>query len=180
MTATFSSSRFAERLRGEIDGEVRFDDLTRGLYSTDASIYQIRPLGVVIPRTMAAAIATIQACAHEGVPVMARGGGTSQCGQTVNEAIVVDCSKYLAALENVDLATMTATVQPGIVLDRLNRLLKKDGVFFPIDPSTASRATIGGMTANNSSGARSIRYGNMVHNVRRIEGVLQTDRKSVV
>jgi FAD/FMN-containing dehydrogenase/Fe-S oxidoreductase len=174
MTATFSSSRFAERLRTEIDGEVRFDDLTRGLYSTDASIYQIRPLGVVIPRTMASAIATIQACAQEQVPVMARGGGTSQCGQTVNEAIVVDCSKYLAALENVDLATMTATVQPGIVLDRLNRMLKKDGVFFPIDPSTASRATIGGMTANNSSGARSIRYGNMVHNVRRIEGVLQT------
>ena len=172
--APFAASRFAQRLRGEIDGEVRFDDLTRGLYSTDASIYQIRPLGVVIPRTMAAALATIQACAQEQVPVMARGGGTSQCGQTVNEAIVVDCSKYLAALENVDLATMTATVQPGIVLDRLNRLLKKDGVFFPIDPSTASRATIGGMTANNSSGARSIRYGNMVHNVRRIEGVLQT------
>ena len=116
----------------------------------------------------------VELCAQERVPVMARGGGTSQCGQTVNEAIVVDCSKYLSALENVDLETMTASVQPGIVLDRLNRLLKKDGVFFPIDPSTASRATIGGMTANNSSGARSIRYGNMVHNVRAIDGVLQT------
>ena len=105
---------------------------------------------------------------------MARGGGTSQCGQTVNEALILDCSKYLNALEHIDLASMTATVQPGIVLDRLNRLLKKDGVFFPIDPSTASRATIGGMTANNSSGARSIRYGTMVHNVRAIDGVLQT------
>jgi FAD/FMN-containing dehydrogenase/Fe-S oxidoreductase len=113
-------------------------------------------------------------CAQERVPVMARGGGTSQCGQTVNEAIVVDCSKYLSAVESVDLDAMTATVQPGIVLDRLNRLLKKDGVFFPIDPSTASRATIGGMTANNSSGARSIRYGNMVHNVRAIDGILQS------
>jgi len=123
---------------------------------------------------MASAVRVIELCAQERVPVMARGGGTSQCGQTVNEAIVVDCSKYLAALESVDLEKMTATVQPGIVLERLNRLIKKDGVFFPIDPSTASRATIGGMTANNSSGARSIRYGTMVHNVRTIDGVLQT------
>jgi FAD/FMN-containing dehydrogenase/Fe-S oxidoreductase len=174
VSVTFDSSSFARRLRNEIDAEIRFDDLTRGLYSTDASIYQMRPLGVVIPRTVPAAVAAVELCAQAGVPVMARGGGTSQCGQTVNDAIVVDCSKYLAALENVDLASMTATVQPGIVLDRLNRLLKKDGVFFPIDPSTASRATIGGMTANNSSGARSIRYGNMVHNVRAVDGVLQT------
>jgi FAD/FMN-containing dehydrogenase/Fe-S oxidoreductase len=128
----------------------------------------------VIPKTTASAVRALELCAQERVPVMARGGGTSQCGQTVNEAIVIDCSKYLNALENVDLQTLTATVQPGIVLDRLNRLLKKDGVFFPIDPSTASRATIGGMTANNSSGARSIRYGNMVHNVRSVDGVLQT------
>jgi FAD/FMN-containing dehydrogenase/Fe-S oxidoreductase len=170
----FDGSSFARRLRSEIEGEIRFDDLTRGLYSTDASIYQMRPLGVVIPKTMGSAVRTIALCAEAGVPVMARGGGTSQCGQTVNEAIVVDCSKYLAELEAVDLDAMTATVEPGIVLDRLNRLLKKDGVFFPIDPSTASRATIGGMTANNSSGARSIQYGNMVHNVRAIEGILQT------
>jgi FAD/FMN-containing dehydrogenase/Fe-S oxidoreductase len=137
-------------------------------------MYQIAPLGVVIPKTTASAVRTIELCAQEGVPVMARGGGTSQCGQTVNEAIVVDCSKNLNALERVDLETMSAVVEPGIVLERLNRMLRKDGVFFPIDPSTASRATIGGMAANNSSGARSIRYGNMVHNVRAIEGVLQT------
>jgi len=173
-TVGFESGAFARKLRSEVDGEVRFDDLTRGLYSTDASIYQIRPLGVVIPKTAQSAVRTVQLCAEMGVPLMARGGGTSQCGQTVNDALVLDCSKYLNALESVDLESMTASVQPGIVLDRLNRSLKKDGVFFPIDPSTASRATIGGMTANNSSGARSIRYGNMVHNVRAIEGVLQT------
>src|SRR5580692_7947392 len=105
--AGFESSALARRLRSEVEGEVRFDDLTRGLYSTDASIYQIRPLGVVIPKTMAAAVRTVEMCAQAGVPVMARGGGTSQCGQTVNEAIVVDCSKYLADLEAVDLETMT-------------------------------------------------------------------------
>ncbi len=174
VTAGFASSAFAQRLRSEVEGEVRFDDLTRGLYSTDASIYQIRPLGVVIPKTAQSAVRAVQLCAEMSVPLMARGGGTSQCGQTVNDALVLDCSKYLNALESVNLESMTVTVQPGIVLDRLNRLLKKDGVFFPIDPSTASRATIGGMTANNSSGARSIRYGNMVHNVRAIDGVLQT------
>lgn len=152
---------------------MRFDPLTRGLYSTDASIYQVEPLGVVIPTTMASAVRALELCAQEGVPLLARGGGTSQCGQTVNEALVIDCSKYLNAVERVDLETMTARVQPGIVLERLNKQLRKHGLFFPIDPSTASRATIGGMTANNSSGARSIRYGNMVHNVHAIDAVLQ-------
>jgi FAD/FMN-containing dehydrogenase/Fe-S oxidoreductase len=128
----------------------------------------------VIPKTVDAVRSVVELCAREEVPVTPRGGGTSQCGQAINEAIIVDCSKYLNGLERVDLETMTATVQPGIVLDRLNRLLKKDGVFFPVDPSTASRATIGGMAANNSSGARSIRYGNMVHNVRAVDGLLQS------
>src|SRR5271170_4927997 len=139
--AAFESSDFAKRLRNEVEGEVRFDDLTRGLYSTDASIYQMRPLGVVIPTTTASAVRTVEICAQMGVPLMARGGGTSQCGQTVNEALVLDCSKYLNALQAVDLESMTVSVQPGIVLEKLNQLLKKDGVFFPIDPSTASRAT---------------------------------------
>src|SRR5580704_15721063 len=108
---TFDSSSFARSLRSEIEGEVRFDDLTRGLYSTDASIYQMRPLGVVIPKTTASAVRTVQLCAQMGVPLMARGGGTSQCGQTVNEALVLDCSKYLNGLETVDLASMTVRVQ---------------------------------------------------------------------
>jgi FAD/FMN-containing dehydrogenase/Fe-S oxidoreductase len=106
------------------------------------------------------------------VPVLPRGAGTSQCGQTVGEAVVVDTSKYLRALENADIPARSARVQPGLVLDRLNARLKSSGLFFPVDPSTASRATLGGMTANNSSGARSLRYGMMVDNVLAIDAIL--------
>ena len=109
---------------------------------------------------------------EEGVPVLPRGGGTSQCGQTVARALVIDCSKYLDRVISVDVEGRRARVEPGVVLDRLNRQLRKDKLFFPVDPSTASRATIGGMTANNSCGSRSLRYGNMVHNVRGIDALL--------
>ena len=169
---SFASSSAAQRLRREVRGEVAFDAVTCGLYATDASIYQIQPLGVVVPRTVDDVVAVRAICADAGVPILPRGGGTSQCGQTVNAAIVVDVSKHLRALEELDVAGLRARVQPGIVLDHLNAWLKRDGLFFPVDPSTASRATIGGMTANNSSGARSIRYGTMVHNVNGIDAVL--------
>jgi FAD/FMN-containing dehydrogenase/Fe-S oxidoreductase len=106
------------------------------------------------------------------VPVLPRGGGTSQCGQTVARALVIDCSKYLDRVIAVDVEGRRARVEPGVVLDRLNRQLRKDKLFFPVDPSTASRATIGGMTANNSCGSRSLRYGNMVHNVRGVDALL--------
>ncbi|MBC5810401.1 MAG: FAD-binding oxidoreductase, partial [Candidatus Eremiobacteraeota bacterium] len=169
---TFSGSAAAQRLRREVRGDVAFDAVTCGLYATDASIYQIVPLGVVVPRTVDDVVAVRSICADAGVPLLPRGGGTSQCGQTVNRAVVLDTSKYLCDLEGVDVAGRRARVQPGIVLDRLNALLKSDGLFFPVDPSTASRATIGGMAANNSSGARSIRYGTMVQNVAAIDAVL--------
>ena len=104
--------------------------------------------------------------------MLPRGGGTSQCGQTVARALVIDCSKYLDRVISVDVEGRRARVEPGVVLDRLNRLLRKDKLFFPVDPSTASRATIGGMTANNSCGSRSLRYGNMVHNVRGVDALL--------
>src|SRR5271156_5691217 len=159
-------SRLEDRLRREAQGEVLFDAFSRGRYSTDASIYQIEPLGVVVPRSRADAAAAIAIAREEGVPVLPRGGGTSQCGQTVARALVIDCSKHLDRVIAVDVEGRRARVEPGVVLDRLNRLLRKDGLFFPVDPSTASRATIGGMTANNSCGSRSLRYGNMVHNVR--------------
>jgi FAD/FMN-containing dehydrogenase/Fe-S oxidoreductase len=171
-TAPLQRERLAASLRARVGGEVRFDRTTRGLYATDASIYQIQPIGVVIPRDARDIDATIDVCAHEGVPVLARGGGTSQCGQTVGEAVVVDTSKYLREIVALDVEARTVRVQPGIVLAQLNAALKPHGLFFPVDPSTANRATIGGMTANNSSGARSIRYGNMVHNVRAIDAVL--------
>jgi len=160
------------RLRREIRGEVRFDAFSRGRYATDASIYQIEPLGVVVPRSRGDAAAAIAIARDEGVPVLPRGGGTSQCGQTVARALVVDCSKHLDRVISVDVEGRRARVEPGVVLDRLNRQLRKDKLFFPVDPSTASRATIGGMTANNSCGSRSLRYGNMVHNVRGVDALL--------
>jgi FAD/FMN-containing dehydrogenase/Fe-S oxidoreductase len=167
-----AGSRFEQRLQREIRGEVLFDAFSRGRYSTDASIYQIEPLGVVVPKNRQDAAAAIAIAREEGVPVLPRGGGTSQCGQTVGRALVIDCSKYLDRVISVDVEGRRARVEPGLVLDRLNRLLRKDRLFFPVDPSTASRATIGGMTANNSCGSRSLRYGNMVHNVRGVDALL--------
>ncbi|BDE08155.1 glycolate oxidase [Vulcanimicrobium alpinum] len=166
------ASRVAARLRGAIAGDVLVDRTTRGMYATDASIYQIMPLGVVIPRSASDVEATIAIAREEGVPVTARGGGTSQCGQTVNFGLIVDLSPHLREIVSLDVAARRVRVQPGVVLDALNRELKRHGLFFPVDPSTASRCTIGGMTANNSSGARSIRYGIMADNVAGIDAVL--------
>ncbi|MGH7055187.1 MAG: FAD-binding oxidoreductase, partial [Stellaceae bacterium] len=166
------ASALAARLRRETEGEVLFDAFSRGRYATDASIYQIEPVGVIVPKTREDVVAALTIAREEGVPVLPRGAGTSQCGQTVARALVVDCSKYLNRVVEVDAERRRATVEPGVVLDPLNRLLRKDRLFFPVDPSTASRATLGGMTANNSCGSRSLRYGNMVHNVRAVEAIL--------
>ncbi len=160
------------RLRREIRGEVMFDAFSRGRYSTDASIYQIEPLGVVVPRGREDAAVAIAIAREEGVPVLPRGAGTSQCGQTVARALVLDCSRHMDQVISVDVEARRARVEPGVVLDRLNRSLRQHKLFFPVDPSTASRATLGGMTANNSCGSRSLRYGNMVHNVRGIDALL--------
>ena len=162
----------AARLRREIEGEVRFGPADRGRYSTDASIYQIEPLGVVIPRTTEDVARTIAVCREAGAPVLPRGAGTSQCGQTVGEAVVVDTGKYLDRVLELDEASRRVKVQPGVVLDRLNAWLAPKGLFFPVDVSPSNRATIGGMAGNNSCGARSIRYGNMVHNVHAIDAIL--------
>src|SRR5262249_50892931 len=139
-----AGSAVKTRLKGEISGEVLFDAFSRGRYATDASIYQIEPLGVVVPKSREDAATAIAIAREEGVPVLPRGGGTSQCGQTVARALVIDCSKYLDRVVSVDVERQRARVEPGVVLDRLNRLLRKDKLFFPVDPSTASRATIGG------------------------------------
>ena len=160
------------RLKAERLGEVCFDAFTRGRYSTDASHYQIMPLGVVTPRTIEEAERAIAVCRAEGVPITPRGGGTSQAGQTVNHSVVLDCSPHLNRVLDVDAAARRCTVEPGIVLDELNRALKPTGLWFPVDISTASRATIGGMVGNNSCGARSLRYGNTRENVIAIDAVL--------
>jgi len=165
-------SALAARLRREIRGEVLFDAASRGRYSTDASIYQIEPVGVVLPRTEEDARIAIQIAADEGVPVLPRGAGTSQCGQTVGAALVIDNSKYLNQVMAFDKDARTAVVQPGVVLDRLNAYLKPHGLWFPVDVSTSAQATLGGMAGNNSCGSRSIRYGNMVHNVFGVDALL--------
>src|SRR5690625_2378717 len=152
---------FARRLRREVEGELFFDAFSRGRYATDASIYQIEPLGVVVPRHQGDVERTLAIAREEGVPVLPRGGGTSQCGQTVGAALILDLSKYLREIISIDADRQRARVQPGIVLDHLNQTLRPLGLWFPVDVSTASRATIGGMTANNSCGSRSLRYGTM-------------------
>jgi FAD/FMN-containing dehydrogenase/Fe-S oxidoreductase len=160
------------RLKREISGDVWFDRFTRGRYATDASHYQMMPLGVVAPRSVAEAERAIALAQADGVTVLPRGGGTSQSGQTVNHSLVVDCSKYLNRILDLDVTGRRCVVEPGIVLDDLNRRLKPHGLWFPVDISTASRATIGGMAGNNSCGARSLRYGVTRDNVLSIDAVL--------
>jgi len=164
--------RLERRLKSEGVGEVRFDAFSRGRYATDASHYQIMPLGVVAPRTIDDVNRAIAIAREEGVSVLPRGGGTSQCGQTVNRSLAIDCSKYLNRILELDVDGRRCVVEPGIVLDDLNRALKARGLWFPVDISTASRATIGGMTGNNSCGARSLRYGNTRENVLSIDALL--------
>ncbi len=162
----------AARLRRELEGEVLFDPVSRGLYSTDASIYQIEPVGVVVPRTVQDVRTAIEIAVHEGVPVLPRGAGTSQGGQAVGHALVIDTSKHLSAISCLDREARTVRVEPGVVLDDLNRWLAPRGLFYPVDVATSSRATLGGMAGNNSSGARSIRYGIMADRVRAMDAVL--------
>ena len=160
------------RLAREITGDVFFDTFNRGRYATDASFYQIMPLGVVVPRTMEEALRALAIARDAGKIVTPRGGGTSQCGQTVNDGIVIDFSKHLNRIISLDLENRSCVVEPGIVLDDLNRQLKKHGLWFPVDVSTASRATIGGMAGNNSCGGRSLRYGTMRDNTRSMDAAL--------
>jgi FAD/FMN-containing dehydrogenase/Fe-S oxidoreductase len=148
-----------------IRGEVRFDSVSRALYSTDASVYQIEPLGVVVPRSQADLIRIVEIAGRHGVSITARGGGTSQAGQAIGAGIVVDTSKYLNRILELNVAERWARVEPGVVLDELNVHLRPHNLRFAPDISTASRATIGGMIANNSSGARSVLYGKTIDHV---------------
>jgi len=160
------------RLKAEAVGEVLFDRFSRGRYATDASHYQVMPVGVVVPHDLAGVERALAVARQEGASVLPRGGGTSQCGQAVNESVVIDCSKHLTAITELDVAGRRCVVEPGIVLDDLNRALKPHGLWFPVDISTSSRATIGGMAANNSCGSRSLRYGTMRDNVISLDAVL--------
>lgn len=170
--ARIGDSRLATRLARETEGEVLWTAADRGRYATDASIYQVEPIGVLVPRSIADVEAAMAIAREEGIPVLPRGGGTSQCGQTVNRALVLDCTKHLRGVIGVDAAAGRATVQPGITLGALNEALKPHGLFFPVDPSTWQRCTIGGMAGNNSCGSKSIRYGLMADNVTAIDALL--------
>jgi len=163
---------FALRLARNIKGEVLFDRASRGRYATDASIYQVDPIGVIVPETIDDVAAAMALAREEGVPVLPRGGGTSQCGQTVNRALVIDCSKHLRRILHVDPVARTALVEPGLVLGHLNNALRAEKLFFPVDPSTHARCTLGGMAGNNSCGSKSVRYGLMADNVRAIDAIL--------
>ncbi len=159
------AGRLAARLVQETQGEVLFTPADRGRYATDASIYQVIPLGVFVPRDTQDVAIAMDICRDLGVPIVPRGGGTSQCGQTTGAGLVMDHSKYVRNVLHIDTEQRTAVVEPGLVLDHLNAQLKSKGFWFPVDVSTGAQATLGGMAGNNSCGSRSIAYGNMVHNV---------------
>ncbi|WP_300273546.1 FAD-binding and (Fe-S)-binding domain-containing protein [Halomonas sp.] len=162
----------AARLSREVQGEVLFDHASRGRYATDASIYQVTPVGVVIPQHHDDLRLALDIARDAHVPVLARGAGTSQCGQTVGEALVIDTTRWLNKVVAFDPEERTVVVEPGIVLDHLNAWLKPHGLWYPVDVSTSAQCTLGGMAGNNSCGSRSIRYGNMVHNVLGVDALL--------
>ena len=170
------AGKLAVTLANETQGEVLFSSADKGRYATDASIYQVMPVGVFVPRTSDDVKTALDICRNLKVPVVARGGGTSQCGQTVGAGLVIDHAKYVRNILNVDVEQRTAEVEPGIVLDHLNAVLKKHGLWYPVDVSTSAQATLGGMAGNNSCGSRSIAYGNMVHNVAGITAWLADGR----
>jgi FAD/FMN-containing dehydrogenases len=153
------------RLRRAVKGALFTDRASRGRYATDASIYQVEPLGVLIPETDDDVRAAMEICADARVPMLPRGAGSSQCGQTVGAALVIDHSKHLRRVVEFDSDARTVTVEPGIVLDELNAWLRPHALWFPVDVSTSAQCTLGGMAGNNSCGSRSLAYGNMVHNV---------------
>ncbi len=170
--AAMKRDALARAFHQHFSGEVRFDDTSRRLYSTDASIYQVMPLGVVIPRTPGDLVAAVQIAAELEVPIVPRGGGTSLSGQSIGPGLVIDCSKYLNSIIEIDPAARVARVQPGVVLDQLNRALADHGLQFGPEVATASRANLGGMLGNNSAGARSIVYGRTGDHVRRLKVIL--------
>ena len=149
----------AEQLGRAIEGEVRFDTYSRLLYSTDASMYQMEPIGVVIPRHAADVQAAIEIANAQNVPLLPRCGGTSLTGQTVNRAVVLDFTPHMAEVLEVNQEELWARVEPGLVQDELNHHVRSMGLLFGPDTSTSNRATIGGMLGNNSGGSHSIAYG---------------------
>ena len=166
------SGTLRRQLEEQIAGEVRFDAVSRALYSTDASVYQMHPLGVVIAKSREDIVRTVNLSRAHGVSITARGGGTSQAGQAIGHGLQLDTSKYFNRILELNVDERWAIVEPGIVLDELNAQLKPHGLRFAPDISTASRATIGGMISNNSCGARSVMYGKTIDHVLELDVIL--------
>src|SRR5262249_51365976 len=171
MATQVGSPALAARLRQSLRGEVLFDAFDRGRYSTDASIYQIEPIGVALPKGTEDIEAAIAVAREEGFPIIARGGGRAQNGQTLGAAVVMETSRYMNQALGGGEGGGTAVSQPAIVPDELNRRRKAGGCQFPVAVSPPANATIGGMTGNNAAGTRSTKYGITLHNVLEVEGV---------
>jgi len=178
---SFSATRQLEaRLKATIRGEVRFDDASRALYATDASNYRQVPIGLVLPLDTADVIATIAACREFGAPVLSRGGGTSLAGQCCNVAVVIDFSRYMHSILDLDPAARLARVQPGLVLDALRHESEKHELTFAPDPATHSRCTLGGMIGNNSCGVHGLLGGKTVDNIESLDILLYDGTRMTV
>ncbi|MGH3151886.1 MAG: FAD-binding oxidoreductase, partial [Streptosporangiaceae bacterium] len=172
-------AELAEALRRAVGGEVRFDSYTRHLFSRDASMYAIEPIGVVCPRDVADVAAVVATAGDFGVPVLPRGAGTSLAGQTVGRAIVMDLSRHMNRIIEIDAERSVARVQPGVVQEQLNLAAAGHGLAFGPDTSTRNRATLGGMIGNNSAGSQSVRYGMTIDHVLALDVVLADASRSV-
>jgi FAD/FMN-containing dehydrogenase len=146
-------------LRNTIEGEVLFDEISRTIYSSGASLYSVRPLGIVTPKNKTDVVNVITFASQHSIPITPRGGGTSRAGNEVGEGILLDFSKYMNRILEFDQKEKWVKIQPGIILESLNQFLKPHQLFFPIDPSTKEYCTLGGMIANNSSGPHAVKYG---------------------
>src|ERR1700704_575703 len=163
------ASGLAQFLRASIQGDVRFDNGTRALYAPDGSNYRQVPIGVVLPRDVDDVLATVSLCREFGAPLLCRGGGTSLAGQCCNVAVVLDFSKHMAAILEIDPARRIARVQPGVVLDHLRNAAERHHLTFAPDPASHDRCTIGGMIGNNSCGVHSVMAGKTDDNIEQLE-----------
>ena len=174
------TGQLEHELKQSLEGEVRFDPYSRAMYSTDASIYQIEPIGVILPRSREDVIAAVELASRYGVPVLPRGGGTSLAGQTVGHALILDMSKYMNRVLEVNTEERWARVQPGIVLEQLNHEIRNTGLFFTPDPATANRSNVGGAIGNNSCGSHSIVYGKTIDHIIELDTVLSNGEPALL
>ncbi|WP_040703126.1 FAD-binding oxidoreductase, partial [Nocardiopsis salina] len=179
-TSRPGTAELQNALESRVQGTVSFDAGTRALYTSDASNYRRVPLAVVLPETVEDCVAAVRTCAEHGVPVVPRGGGTSIAGNAVGTGVVVDTSRHLRAIEEIDPQARTATVQPGVILDDLRKATARHGLTFAPDPSTHSRCTIGGMVGNNACGSHSVAWGTTADNIVSLDVLLADGTRMTV